>query len=449
MPCLKIAGMQTTSPQPPTQLKNGKATRFLLWILLFLAAGEFIVRGPARYLRQTGWNDLAQNYAASRLWLRGQNFANPENFVRLWKEEVGVTLSADTIRTHLAPPPGTLILLAPIAILPWHLANLAWLTVLVTSVGLTIWSLARAAGLRSNEPGTLGFVAFCLALAPFHTGTAAANETILVVTLCALGILAAGEDRDVVAGLLFGAACSLKPHLGSFLVLYYLIRMRWRLFSVALGFTALLAAIAALWMRICGVAWVHDYFHNVNVLATQNKIDDFTSANSIRFMLINLQVPLYSFTHSARSANIIALGTGVIVISVWIYLVIRAGHRQMGLLALATIAVIGLLPLYHRLYDASLLAIPLCWCMSELVGARKTVARMALVPLAAFLVPGAALLQQLERSGRIPQSWTSSWWWEGVVMPHQTWLLCVLALILLYGLATFRQTAELAASERI
>jgi Glycosyltransferase family 87 len=409
--------------------------RVFLWIVLLAAAAEFIVRGPVRFLRPTNWSDLAQNYAASRLWLRGQNFSNPENFVALWRNEVGAPLGANTLRVHLAPLPGALVLIAPIAVFPWPIAKLVWLAVLLTAFGLTIYALMKTAGFRFGKPRSLAFIASCLALAPFHTGFGTENQTIVVIGLCALGIWAATSGRhDVAAGLLFGAACSLKPHIGSFLVLYYLVQRRWRLFATALGFTAVLAVAGILWMQICGVSWAHDYFHNLKVLSTENQFDDFTSWNPIRFMLINLQVPFFSFTGSAKSSNILALSIGVLLISMWIYLILRRRSVRSELLALGAIGVIGLLPVYHRLYDASILAIPLAWCIAEISGDLKNISRAALLLMAPFLVPGTAVLQQLAIEGRIPTSWINSWWWDRVVMPHQTWLLLLISLVLLYGL---------------
>ncbi len=410
----------------------------LLYGLLVLATAEFIWRGPLRNLRPTNWNDLAQNYAAARLWLKGENFARPENFANLWKDEVGEPISVGTPRTHLAPPPGTLVLLAPIGALPWPMAKLAWLALLIAAALAIIWSLAKWVGFEFDEPRTVAFVAFCLALAPIHTGIAAANETIIVVALCAVGILVASGKHDTSAGLFLGAACSLKPHLGSFLVLYYLLQRRWKLFGIALGFTACLAVFAILRLQLCGVAWLHDYFKNVEVLATRNRIDDFTSANPIRFMLINLQVLVYSFTHNAISANLIALMAGSLLILIWMILTLRSNGKYAEWLSLAAISVIGLLPIYHRLYDASLLTIPICWCMSQFNGELKISARAALVLMTPFLLPGAALLQQLARNGRVPSSWVSSPWWERFVMPHQTWLLLLLALVLLYALGSKR-----------
>ncbi len=415
-----------------------RRARVLACILFFAAAAEFVIRGPFRNLRPTNWNDLAQMYAASRLWLRGQNFAQPENFVALWRDEVGSTISAYTLRTHLAPIPGNLVLLSPIAALPWPVAKIVWLVVLLTAFALTVWALAKTIGFRLDEPRTLAFIAGCCALAPFHTGIAQANETILVVGLCALGVWAATSRSDIAAGLLFGAACSLKPHIGSFLVLYYLVRRRWQLFGTAIAFTAMLVLVAILRMKVSGVAWAPDYFHNLALISAQNKIDDFTSANPIRFMLINLQVPLYSFTASARASNILALAAGAGLVALWVYFVLRDRAGKSEFLALSAIAVIGLLPVYHRLYDASMLVMPLAWCVKEVSGVHKTVSRLALLLMAPFLIPGTAMLQQLSTDGRIPSTWTRSWWWDRVIMPHQTWLLLLLAIVLFCALARSR-----------
>jgi hypothetical protein len=407
--------------------------RILLWILLFAAAAEFVVRGPGRF-SQTNWNDLSQNYTASKLWLQGQNPSKPENFVALWKREYGGRLDPRDLRTHSAQPPGTFVIFAPIVAFSWPVARNIWLGVLLVAFVMTVWSLLRVAGFRGDTPRTLVFITSCLALAPFHTGLASGNASILVIGVCAMAICAASSRCDVLAGLLFGVACSLKPQIGSFLVLYYLLHRRWRLFVTALALTAALVLVAILWMRICGVAWAHDYFHNINALVTENKIDDFTSANPIRFMLINLQVPFYSFTGSGRSANILALSAGALLVSVWTYLIARSRVRGSELLALGTIAVIGLMPIYHRLYDASLLAIPLCWCLSWPTGKLKNVARIALFLMVPFLVPGTAFLQQRAGQGRIPVAWTHSWWWDRFVMPHETWTLLLLSLVMLYGM---------------
>src|SRR5262249_27778755 len=159
----------------------------------------------------------------------------------------------------------------------------------IFSVALTIWALACTAGLGSNDLRTLAFIAACLALAPFQTGLASGNTSILVIALCALAIWAAHKHRDISAAILFGTACAVKPQLGAFLVLYYLVQKRWRLFTTAVATTLALNLIAVLYLQLRGASWFEGYLHNARGFVSANHIDDFTTYNPARFALINLQ----------------------------------------------------------------------------------------------------------------------------------------------------------------
>ncbi|MGH9496277.1 MAG: glycosyltransferase family 87 protein [Candidatus Sulfotelmatobacter sp.] len=412
--------------------------RVILWLLIVLAGAEFVVRGPVRYLRErSNWNDLSQNYTAAKLWLQGESPSDPANFVTLWKQEGHSRLNITDIRTHMAPPLGGLVVLAPVAALPWRTARVVWIVLLMISVGATIWALARAAGLGSNLGSTnnlrtLTFIAACLALAPFQTDLASGNTSVLVIALCALAIWAARSQRDTTAAVLFGAACAVKPQLGAFLVLYYLVQRRWRLFTMAVATTLALNLIAI--VRLRGTSWVQDYLHNARGFVSDNPIDDFTTANPARFALINLQVPFFSITGSAKSANWLSFGVVFILVCVWIYWVIRNGEHVPEFLALGAISAVALLPVYHRFYDASLLAIPLCWCILSAAREAKLHSRLALLLMLPFLFPGSAFLQQLAVRGTIPNSWTNSWLWKCVLVPHETWAILLLSLVLIYAM---------------
>lgn len=408
--------------------------RIILYFLLLLAATEFIMRGPVRFLGWTAeWNDFSQNYTASKLWLQGQSPCDPKNFVALWKEQVGSRLDVTDPRTHLAPPLGELVLLAPISAFPWKIAKILWLVLLLVSFAATVWALLEVAGFRRGDLRTQAFVIACLALAPFQTGIASGNLTISVVGLCALAIWAEHRGGDIAAGILFGIACSLKPQLGAFLVLFYLLRGRWRLFSTAVATTLGLILVAVIYLWLRGTAWTQDFLNNAKgFVSANNNIDDFSSVNPGRFNLINLQVPAFSITGHASSANLLAFAISFCLISAWLFWAIKGRQRVPELLSLGAIAIIGLMPVYHRFYDASLLAVPLCWCVVACAEKFKVIARAALLLMIPFLAPGSAFLQKLVATGRIPESVKDSWWWNQLVMPHETWALLALCLLLLY-----------------
>jgi Glycosyltransferase family 87 len=427
--------METTARRLPSEAPAFGGLRTILWILLLVAATEFVVRGPVRFLNwPSEWSDLSQNYTASKLWLQGRSPADPANFVALWKQQVRSRLDLSDIRTHLAPPLGGLVVMAPIAVFPWKIAKVLWLMVLLISFGATVASLSRVAGLRRDDVRTVAFVAACLALAPFQTGISSGNPTILVIGLCAVAIWAAHVRRDVSAGVLFGMACSLKPQLGAFLVLYYLVRRRWRLFVTAVATTVGLNLVAVLYLWLRGVSWIQGYLNNARGFVSANNIDDFSTANPGRFNLINLQVPMFSMTGHSSSANLLAFVVGGCLICAWLYWMFRNQHGS-ELLSLGAISVISLLPVYHRIYDAALLAVPLCWCITHIVRQSKKIAGAALLLMTPFLIPGTAFLQRLAARGQVSDAVSHSWWWDQVVMPHETWALLLLCLVLLYGIS--------------
>ena len=130
---------------------------------------------------------------------------------------------------------------------------------------------------------------------------------------------------------------------------------------------------------------------------------------------------------------------GTLLLCVWIFLVVRVNEHGSDLLSLGAVSTLSLLPVYHRFYDAALLVVPLCWCMNGTFnGLRSRTANIALLLMAPFLVPGAAFLQQLSTRGRPPEAVTHTWWWNCIAMPHETWVLLLLGLVLLYGIKTFR-----------
>jgi hypothetical protein len=75
----------------------------------------------------------------------------------------------------------------------------------------------------------------------------------------------------------------------------------------------------------------------------------------------------------------------------WISLGFRKGRSE--LLTISTLAVICLLPAYHRNYDAALLVFPLAWSISQLAGGSSTTAKVILALMLPFAIPGPSILR--------------------------------------------------------
>jgi hypothetical protein len=425
----------------PTLSKTSKSVLFLLALL---AGSELVLRGPVRFLKALDFNDFISPYLQSRALIHGLDPYSPEVLVRSWPssaqppEFLARDLADGTlvIRRGIptAYPLTCLVLLAPLAILPWPAAAYAWLAINGCLVFAVIPVLFKTIGFQPSDWRGYLFIIFSLALAPLHTGLATGSIAISTVALCGIAWSTNLRGQEWMAGFFFGLAICLKPQIGLPFLACYLLRRRWRL-SAAVAMVVLASgALAIAWLAFHGTGWIQNYETDNRTLLSSGILSDFTERNPIRFGLVNLQVLSYAVLNDARSANALALGIGAVLFGIWVLL---AWRNQSGdlLLSSAAIAVISLLPVYHRFYDAFLLIFPIAWALREFGRGRGLAARWALVLTIPFLVPGGTALERLQASAVVSPVISHSWYWGCMVMPHQVWCLLFLSMLLLGEMA--------------
>jgi hypothetical protein len=432
---------------PPLSTRS----KIFLTLLVLLASAEFVVRGPVRFLQAADFNDFISPYIQSRALIQGMDPYSPEVLVRFWPVEGahrpqflakeladGTLIEKRGIPT--AYPLTCLLLLIPLAVLPWPVAHLTWLvitTCLIFAVIGSLLSLLTAGELSGSDWRAYVFVAFALALAPLHTGVAAGSIVVSTVALCGIALSHELRRNGTLAGILLGMAVCLKPQIGLPFFAYYILRRRWRLSAIAAGVVLTAAMLAILRLAISGTPWVQNYRIDNKVLLVRGILADFTERNPLRFGLINLQVLFYAILHSSVAATAFAFAISVFLFGIWLWLLLRSGFSNHdALLAICSLAVLSLFPVYHRLYDAFLLIFPLCWGLREFSGPRTKLARAALLLMLPFLLPGGSVLEQLQRTGKIPDSIARSWYWICIVMPHEIWILLLLSFVLLGAMAS-------------
>jgi Glycosyltransferase family 87 len=348
--------------------------RWVLILLICIAGAEFTVRGPARFLSANSFSDFVSPYIQSRAWMGNMDPYSPATLVQLWPRDADQFnfLRDDLAHGDLvlkrgiptAYPPTTLILLAPLAALPWHLAHALWTVIGLASFAAAVLSLAALLRLRWHDPQTLLFLAFALALAPFHTGLAAGSIVIVAVGISAAAVLAANRGWDSTAGILTCVATGLKPQIGLPILAFYLLRKRWKIAATASGLLVTLAFIGISVLVVHGTPWLENYKYDNRMLFAKGSLGDYTEANPIRFSLINLQVLLYIFWPDRTGANLVSLALVLALGLVWLLLFWRCKEEpDSEFLALSALLVLTLLPIYHRFYDATLLIFPLAWSL--------------------------------------------------------------------------------------
>jgi len=204
-------------------------------------------------------------------------------------------------------------------------------------------------------------------------------------------------------------------------------------------------AIGVLRLHYSHVSWLPNYVADNQALLSRGILGDFRPLNPTRFGLLNIQLVLYPLVGTARLANALAIAVGAILLVVWAWYAGRPGS-QTNLLQLSTLAVISLLPVYHRFHDAVLLVMPLCWYLASFRSLTRLYSKFGLLLFVPFLAPGGSLLETLRDSGRIPSSIATNWFWNEFVMPHAVWSLLLLAALLLWEMRRQRGIPELVSS---
>jgi len=294
-------------------------------------------------------------------------------------------------------------------------------------------SIAAMAGLDWQNNATYLFMAFALALAPFHTGLATGTIVVVVIGLCAMALLAVERKYPLAAGILIAVAVGLKPQIGLPFLAYSILRRYWRVAASALLCLLGIASIALVRLAVAGVPWVNSYAYDNKILLGYGSLGDFTEANPIRFGLINLQLLTYALSGNREIADLAALAIAAVLGLAWLFFSWRSNDDGSDLLQVGTLAVLSLLPVYHRFYDAALLIFPLAWAWTALPGPLRAHARAAVALMLVFFVPGGSALEQFRHTYHI-QSLQQSWWWGTFIMPHEVWSLLLLASILLHAM---------------
>jgi hypothetical protein len=423
----------------------------VLGILILLAGAEFFWRGPVRFAENSSFNDFISPYIQSRAWMQGLDPYSPENLVRLWPSGaqrfdflVMDLADGSLVRKRGIPtayPPTALVLITPVAVLPWRIAHLVWLAIGLLAYAVTVASVRSLAHLPWRARRTYVFLALALALAPFHTGLAAGSIVIVAVAASVAGMWAAEHQRNALAGVLLALAVGLKPQIGLPFVFYCLLRRRWRVTAIVAVGIATLSALAVLRLAMSGTPWIQNYLYDNRVLFSYGSLGDFTEKDPIRLGLINLQVVTDTILRNRVLANVLALAIAGTMGVMWLFLLNRRGRQTDHLLPLGAITVLSLLPVYHRLYDASLLILPLSWSFTALAGPLRRLAKTTLLLIMVFLVPGGSALEQLQYTGRFAA--LRHWWWYAIVMPHQVWALFLLGLVLLLAMRYRKPIQEL------
>ena len=285
-----------------------------------------------------------------------------------------------TIITMFVNLPAVFVLVAPLAMLPWGIANALWLVLIGGSLFLAaylMWSTGAA-----YSPGISLFLV-CIVLLNsellFELGNAAG-----VVT--AFGVIAVWcflQNRFALAAVFcLAVGLVVKPHDVGFVWLYWLLaggtfRKR-TLYTLAV--TALWGLTTFLWISHVAPNWLQELRTNLATISMHGGLNE-PGVESITGrepgMVISLQAAFSVIRDDPRFYNPMSYLVSGVLLLVWAIKTVRTRFTQEGAwLALAAVSALSLLPVYHRAYDAKLLllAIPACAMLWAEAGSRRWLA---------------------------------------------------------------------------
>jgi hypothetical protein len=409
-----------------------RLNRLLLIALTLLMLADYAGRGVFDAW-SAGKNDFSDPFCAAWLW---RHAANPYDVPLATAANLSLAGSHEKIVPVY--PLTTYVLTTPLTFLSWHVANVVWAILGTGGVAVIAFSLACLLGCTASTDIFWLVFAFVFTFAPFHTAVHGGNVVVICLGLCIWAVYAATKGWDIASGVALAVSIGLKPQLGFWILLFYLLQRRWRIFTTVTLIGILLLAIALLRIPVPLPAIFQNYTENLHYWFGRGGQNDFTPANPLRFQLMNAQVVLYPLLRSVLRANIAAWALWLVGIGIWFRAFLRA-RGVSGSLALSSLLALSLVPFYHRSYDSGLAVFALCWCLGGSREGLKRPAQIAFALLLVLLLPGQSILLRTHSS--IPAWVSSSWWWNGVAAPYAVWTLLALNSVLLYALS--RKSARL------
>ena len=338
--------------------------------------------------------------------------------LRIYRAEGGDrpsdTATVRQIATRNPYLPTAFSLTVPFAMLPWGPAHMLWITLTVGSLvfaSFLIWNLgANYAPILSGA--LIGFL-----LANSEVLVITGNASGIVVSLCAVAVWCFLRERFIPAGILcLAISLAIKPHDTGLVWLYFLLAggvYRKRALQTLLA-TVAISLPGVLWVWQVAPHWMQELHSNILAFSVHGGINDpglaSTGGHGLD-MLISLQTAISVFRDDPRIYNPASYLICAPLLLLWAFVTLRSRPSfARAWLALAAIAALSMLPVYHRLYDAKLLllTVPACamlWAEGGLIGWLAL-----LVNTAGFVLTGDipwAIFLGLINNPHLPTTWLS------------------------------------------
>jgi hypothetical protein len=353
---------------------NMTRTRRTALVWLLLCCGISVFWG---YILESaspgGMLDFKAVYYGSRCLIQHSDPYQESEFLRVYQAEGG-GFPTDPTQSGLFRRavlvcinlPTALLLVAPFTILAWGPAHILWL---ILTAGVIILAAFLMCDIGSKYASIVSLFLICILLANCERVIFLGNAAGIVMCLCVVAVWCFLEERFVPAGILcLAISLAFKPQGAGLVLLYFLLAggvYRKRALQTLLV-TAVLAIPAILWVTHIAPHWIAELHANLSASSAHGGINEPGPASltgRTPGMVIDLQAAISVFWSDPRIYNLVSyLICGALLLA-GTARTLRSRFSLPGAwLAIAAIAAISMLPVYHRQYDAKLLllTVPAC-----------------------------------------------------------------------------------------
>ncbi len=348
--------------------------------------------------------DFRMMYYPARCLLQHCDPYKESDVLRVFQNEGGDTSpESERVRqvvTTYVYLPTAFTFTVPFAMLPWKAAQVLWTALIFASLifaSFLTWDL----GARYDPIVSGALIGFLLANSEVLaiTGTVAG----ICISLCVISVWCFLRERFIPAGIVCLAVSLLvKPQDVGLIWLYFLLAggvYRKRALQTLIA-TAALGLPSVLWVWRVAPNWVAEFRSNMDFYFAPGGINapglGSAGAHGLA-QVVSLQAIVAVFRDDPRFFNFVSYMISAPLLLVWALTVLRSRPPVKSVcLALAAIASLSMLPVYHRVYDTKLLllTVPACailWSQGGRIGKLALVVNATAFALTGDLV-GAVLL---------------------------------------------------------
>jgi len=225
-------------------------------------------------------------------------------------------------------------------------------------------------------------------------------------------------------------ATALKPQVGLWVLLFYLIQLRKRFMAgTLLPATAFLVALFI--YPVPAFTLISGYRSNLHYWFDPGRMIGFTEG-AMPFHVNTSQVVFYQLLHRVTLASVLAQGLFVCGLLVWLFSVWRARFRLSIPLAISSLLALSFISIYHSVSDVTILTLALCWLLRDQADSLSWSKRATCALFVLMMLPGHSLL--IRSAPHLNAAIAESWWWKLLVARYFIWLLLALNAVLLYAL---------------